>query len=103
MRAYGQVRRDAEAVERAFASFWKRTYPITPDRTLTIAFLIRAGDWRPLDAPWWRGKEVSIIGADIGGNFFLRHCDGSVRYWDHQKQTDEIIASGVVEFCERIE
>jgi len=43
------------------------------------------------------------MGADINGNFFLRHCDGSVRYWDHKKQTDEIVASSVVEFCERIE
>ncbi|NKJ42407.1 hypothetical protein [Novosphingobium sp. SG720] len=97
------MRKDAEAVERAFVNFWKRTYPINSDRKLTLAFLIRAGDWRPLDASWWRGKEVSIIGADIYGNFLLRHCDGSVRYWDHQRQTDEIIASSVVEFCERIE
>jgi len=34
-------------------------------------------------AHWWRGKEVCIIGADLEGNFLLRHCDGTVRYWDH--------------------
>jgi hypothetical protein len=24
-----------------------------------------------LDAPWWRGKQVSIIAVDIDGNFFF--------------------------------
>ena len=96
--------KDAEAMDRAFADiWWKRTYPLAPDHKLTIAFLIRAHDWRPLDAPWWRGKEVCIIGADLHGNFLLRHSDGSVRYWDHEKQADEILASGVVEFCRRLE
>jgi len=98
------MNKDEEAMERAFADmWWKRIYPLSGDRKLTIAFLIRAHDWRPLDAPWWRGKQVSIIGSDIHGNFFLRHCDGSIRYWDHQKQADEIVASSVVEFCRRIE
>ena len=92
-----------EAIDKAFANFWKRTYALDADRTLTIAFLIRANDWRPLDAPWWAGKQVSIIGADIDGNFFLRHCDGSVRYWSHVKQGDEVIAASVNEFCKRLQ
>ncbi len=33
----------------------------------------------PLVAKWWRGKAVSIVAVDVDGNFFLRHCDGSVR------------------------
>src|ERR1051326_359235 len=66
---------------------WCRTVHIG-ERRVDIACLIRTGDWRPLKAPWWRGKEVSVIGADIDGNFFLRHCDGSIRYWDHRLQTD---------------
>jgi hypothetical protein len=94
--------RDAEAIDRVFKNCWPRTFPLAPDRNLTVAFLIRAADWRPLKAPWWRGKEVCIIGADIGGNFFLRHCDGSVRYWDQDKQADEVIAPSVVEFCSRL-
>jgi hypothetical protein len=73
------------------------------ERAMTIACLIRTADWRPLDAPWWRGKGVCIIGADLDGNFFLRHCDGSVRYWDHQVQADTVIAPSVREFVAKIE
>ena len=62
---------------------------------LIVACLIRTKDWRPLKAPWWLGKEVCIIGADLDGNFFLCHCDGSVRYWNHATQTDEVIAASV--------
>jgi hypothetical protein len=64
----------------------------------TLAFLIREKDWRPLSAPWWRGKEVYVIGGDVDGNFFLRHCDGTVRLWDHRKQSDTIIAKSVRDF-----
>lgn len=53
----------------------------------------------PLIAEWWRGKEATIIGADVNGNFFLRHCDGSVRYWDHSKRSDVVVAKSVKEFA----
>ncbi len=69
---------------------------------ITIAFLLRSTDWRPLRADWWDGKEVSIIGADLSGNFFLRHCDGSVRYWDHAKQLESIVAVSVKSFVQQI-
>lgn len=94
--------RDHEAIERVRSDGRRKTFPISPDRELKIAFLIRGDDWLPLRAPWWHGKDVSIIGADLNGNFILRHCDGSVRLWDHSKQTDKVIASGVVEFCNRL-
>jgi hypothetical protein len=68
----------------------------------TLAFLIREKDWRPLTAPWWRGKEVCVIGADVDGNFFLCHCDGTVRLWDHRKQSDTIIAKSVRDFAAMI-
>ena len=67
----------------------RRTFPFG-DRNLVVACLIRTDDWRPLKAPWWSKKEACIIGADLSGNFFLRHCDGSVRYWDHKAQADTI-------------
>lgn len=70
---------------------------------MTIACLIRTADWRPLTAPWWQGKEACIIGADLDGNFFLRHCDGSVRYWDHRLQADTVVAPSVRVFVSRIE
>ena len=72
------------------------------DRNLIVACLIREADWRPLKAPWWRKKEACIIGADMNGNFFLRHCDGSVRYWEHKAQADTIIARSVREFLSKL-
>lgn len=72
------------------------------DREFTIACLLRTQDWRPLKALWWCGKEVCIIGVDPSGNFFLRHCDGSVRFWDHHLQAEEKVASSVKEFSTRI-
>ena len=52
----------------------------------------------PLIAKWWRGKQVTIIGADVDGNFFLRHSDGSVRYWEHSKKSEAVVAKSVKEF-----
>jgi hypothetical protein len=80
---------------------WRRTLQIG-DRTVEIACLIRTADWRPLKAPWWRGKEVCVVGADIDGNFFLRHCDGSIRYWDHRLQKDVIVAKSQQDFARLI-
>jgi hypothetical protein len=71
-------------------------------RILILACLIRKADWRPLKAPWWRQKEACIIGADLDGNFFLRHCDGSVRYWDHETQSDSVIAASVRDFLHQL-
>jgi len=71
-------------------------------RAMTIGLLIRDADWRPLRAAWWRGKEVCVIGADLEGNFFLRHCDGTVRYWDHHAQSDVVVATSVRECVSRI-
>src|SRR5215469_12783577 len=70
--------------------------------TLIVACLIREADWRPLKAPWWHQKEACIIGADLDGNFFLRHCDGSVRYWDHETQCDSVIAASVGDFLHQL-
>ncbi len=56
-------------------------------------------EWTPpLVASWWRGKQVHIVAADVDGNFFLRHCDGSVRYWEHSTETDTIVAKSEREF-----
>src|SRR6185369_2341975 len=95
--------RNEEAVDKARRELhFRSVFPLSPDRNLIIAALIRESDWRPLSASWWRGKEVSIIGVDISGNFFLRHCDGSVRYWDHSTQTDTVIAPSGHEFCRKL-
>jgi hypothetical protein len=68
------------------------------EQTAVIACLIRQGDWRPLDAPWWRKESACIIGADLDGNFFLRYCDGSVLYWNHKTQLETLVAPSVSEF-----
>ena len=88
-----------EAVEKARKNLWAKNKIQAGDKTVVVACLIRPEDTRPLHAPWWRGKEVYLIGADIDGNFFLRHCDGTVRLWDHSKQVDEVIAKSVREFA----
>jgi hypothetical protein len=72
------------------------------DRNLVVACLVREADWRPLEAPWWKGKEACVIGADTDGNFFLRHCDGSVRYWQHKAQADIVVARSVREFLGKL-
>jgi hypothetical protein len=74
------------------------------NRNLVVAYLIRKADSRPLKATWRSKREASIIGADVDGNFFLRHCDGSVRYWEHKAQADTTIAPSVREFlCKLVE
>ena len=92
-----------DPIDHALARLWPQRTFRYGDRTMTIACLIRTADWRPLKAPWWHGNEVSIIGADLDGNFFLRHCDGTVRHWDHGLQADTVVASSVREFVARIE
>jgi hypothetical protein len=72
------------------------------ERRIVLACLIREKDRRPLRADWWRGKDVSIIAVDLDGNFFLHHCDGSVRYWDHQLQAEAVIAPSVRDFVAKI-
>jgi hypothetical protein len=53
----------------------------------------------PLVAQWWRGKQVTIVAVDVDGNFFLRHSDGSVRYWEHAKKSDSVAAKSVKQFA----
>lgn len=56
----------------------------------------------PLVARWWRGKQVTIVAVDVDGNFFLRHSDGSVRHWEHAKQSESVAAKSVKEFASRL-
>ena len=91
-----------DPIETAIKHLYLRNGIEFDGRTVTVAFLIHEHDWRPLRASWWSGKEVYIIGADLDGNFFLRHCDGSVRYWDHKAQIDTMIAPSVKEFVRQL-
>jgi hypothetical protein len=88
----------AELIDRAIRQLHGRRIFWHNEQSFVVACLIREADWRPLEAPWWRGKSVFIIGVDLDGNFFLGHCDGTVRYWNHRTQADTIIAPSVREF-----
>lgn len=92
-----------EAVEMARRDLWAKNKFRHGDETLVVTCLIRPEDTRPLHVPWWRGKEVHLIGVEESGNFFLRHSDGSVRYWDHSKQEDVVIANSVRDFVGALE
>src|SRR5262249_26257484 len=92
----------ADPLDKAIRNIGVRNTIQYGERTLIVACLIRKTDWRPLKAPWWRQKEASIIGVDLDGNFFLRHCDGSVRYWDHKRQSDSVIAASVQDFLRQL-
>ena len=87
---------------KALVEYWRRSLTLPDGRRVTVALLIREEDWRPLEAPWWRKKQVSIIGADVEGNFLLRHSDGSVRLWDHKAQTDIVVAPSVRQFAQQL-
>lgn len=91
-----------DPIDRAIKNLWQRRVFHHADKDIVVACLIREADWRPLKAPWWRGKEVCIIGADLSGNFLLGHCDGSVRYWDHQSQADVVLAPSIRDFVARL-
>jgi hypothetical protein len=86
-----------DAIDAAIKQWHRRTFR-HGGREIVVACLVRTSDWRPLKAPWWRGKEVCIIGADIDGNFLLRHSDGTVRLWDHGSKTDTVLAPSVRDF-----
>ncbi len=68
------------------------------DRQVRVLFLLPSTLWRPLRASWWTGKEACIIGGDEQGNYILRHCDGTVRLWDHTRGKDEVLTPSVRAF-----
>lgn len=92
----------ADATDKAIANLVVRRKIRFGDRILTVAFLVRHADQRPLQAPWWHEKEAYLIGGDLDGNFFLRHCDGTVRYWDHKTQSNSVIAKSVRDFLRQL-
>ena len=96
------VMQQSDPIEKAIQWLGFRRTFLHGERKILVGCLVRTPDWRPLRADWWRGKEVCIIGADLDGNFFLRHCDGTVHLWEHQLQRDTVLAPSVRDFVERI-
>lgn len=87
----------------ALNNLWAHNKVRIGEREVAIIILIPESEWRPFSADWWHGKEACIIGADEQGNFFLRHCDGSVRFWEHAKHADVVVAKSVRDFVAMIQ
>lgn len=73
------------------------------DYTFKLACLIRESDRRPLQAGWWRGKQVSLIAVDDDGNFFLRHPGGQIIYLDQLNKLEVIVAKSESDFLKMLE
>lgn len=89
---------ESQVVDRAIAKLNQRHIFRKGDRLFQVRSLIPVSSWRPVKADWWRKKEACVIGEDTFGNLFLRVCDGTVRFWDQERQEDEVIASSVRDF-----
>ncbi|WP_147448086.1 SMI1/KNR4 family protein [Solirubrobacter pauli] len=85
-------------VDRAIALLVLNHWVTVGGTEVDVALLVRDRDVRPLTAPWWTGKQVSVVAVDVNGNFFLRHPGGSVLYWHHINATEFVVASSVREF-----
>jgi len=89
---------ESQAVDRAISKLHQRRIFSKGNRRFEVRSLVPVSSWRPVDADWWRKKEACVIGEDPLGNLILRVCDGTVRFWDQEKQEDEVIALSVREF-----
>lgn len=76
---------------------------VVDGQPIEVALLVHPEGWRPLQVGWWTGKEASIIGVDVAGNFFLRHADGSVGYWSHAKAEVVTVARSIRDFIAAIQ
>ena len=89
---------EAQAVDLAIAKLPEKSIFRKGDREFEVRTLVPVAMWRPVAAEWWKKKEACVIGEDSCGNFFLRVCDGTVRFWDHETEEDEILAPSVRAF-----
>lgn len=83
---------------RAINSLSFKRLVVVEGRTIEIVLLVHPEAVRPMTAGWWSGKEASIIGADVTGNFFLRQSSGAVGYWHHAESRLAPVAPSVRDF-----
>lgn len=104
-RQNGDVAKPSEetAVVRAINSLHFKRHVNVNGVAVELVLLVHPEGRRPLQAEWWTGKEASIIGADVFGNFLLRLSDGSVGYWDHREAKVSAVAPSIRAFIESIE
>jgi hypothetical protein len=90
------------AIDKAIADLPRRSVVKKDGREFEVRSLVPYSDWRPLAASWWKKKkkkkEACVIADDSCGNFYLRVCDGTVRFWDHEIEQDKMLFPSVREF-----
>lgn len=86
-----------EALEKAKAELWMKPMTEFNGRAYQVVAILPNSP--PLDADWWKGKQVHLRAVEVNGNFFLRHCDGSVRYWEHATQKEVVAFKSEREFA----
>jgi hypothetical protein len=87
-----------DLIEKATAKLPEKNTYKKGDRIFLVRSLFPHSLWRSLKDPLWKGKEAYPIGTGDDGNLFLRHCDGSVRYWNPKTGQDEVLSSSVRDF-----
>lgn len=86
------------AIKRAIEKLPEHRFFRKEDVEYEVSSLIPIAERRPVRETWWRKKEACVIGHDPYGNLYLRVCDGTVRFWNHQTQEDEVLAPSVRKF-----
>ena len=89
-------------LDRAADNLWMNRRLTFNGQEMIVIHLVRSRDMRPLHVPWWKGKEVFLLGVESNGNLLLRHCDGSVRLWVHTEQSDHVLARSISEFLKML-
>ena len=46
----------------------------------------------------WKKEAPCVIGEDSCGNRYLKRSEGTVSFWDHETEKEEILFPGVLEF-----
>ncbi len=85
-------------LDKAIEDIWLKRKIEISERIITVALLLPESGWRIVTAPWWKGKQASIIGVDYSGNFILVLSGGRVALWDHSIQQTIDIATSVKGF-----
>lgn len=90
-------------LDKAVSNIWVNRKIALNDREIVVAILLNEDKWQIINAPWWKRKQASIIGADYSGNFILRLSNGAVCLWDHSLEDTIEISNSVKGFVSMLE